>query len=108
MATASGRRQHDDQGRNRAPSQVAFVLTHIGRFAEAREILQDGLRAAGARDEFLAARLYNRLARVEFDGIHDYDAALRAFEAASSGSVHTPKTWSQGSSTFGSIPGWAW
>ena len=31
----------------------------------------------------LAARLYNRLARVEFDGLSDYDAALTAFEAAS-------------------------
>jgi eukaryotic-like serine/threonine-protein kinase len=63
--------------------KIALVLMHIGRFAEAREILQEGLRAVGTSDEFLAARLYNRLARVEFDGVHDYDAALRAFEAAS-------------------------
>ena len=56
--------------------KIAFVLIHIGRFVEAREVLQEGLRAVGTGDEILAARLYNRLARVEFDGLSDYDAAL--------------------------------
>ena len=63
--------------------KLALVLMHMGRFGEARETLQEGLRAVGTGDEFLAARLYNRLGRVGVRRVHDYDAALRAFEAAS-------------------------
>ena len=43
--------------------KLASVLVHIGRFVEAREILQKGLRVLGTGDEDLAARLYNRLAK---------------------------------------------
>ncbi len=60
--------------------KLANVLLHIGRHAEGREILQEGLRALGTIDAFLAARLYNRLARVELD-CHEYAAAFSVFEA---------------------------
>ena len=62
--------------------KLTSVLVHMGRFVVAREILQKGLRVLGTGDEDLAARLYNRLGRAELH-THEYDAALRAFEAAS-------------------------
>ncbi len=61
--------------------KLALVLSTMGRYAEARETLQDGLRGVGRHDQFQAARLHNRLGWVEL-GVHEYDAAISAFEAA--------------------------
>ena len=55
--------------------KLALVLFIIGRHAEARETLQEGLRVVGHHDVSRAARLHNRLGRVELD-VHQYDAAL--------------------------------
>ena len=61
--------------------KLALVLSTMGRYAEARETLQDGLRGVGRHDQFQAAGSTTGLGWVEL-GVHEYDAAISAFEAA--------------------------